>query len=58
MFREAVHVDGWNGDFFHPIFEASLIQHRFVIFLKHDQISTKEILFDLDRNILSSDNLV
>ena len=33
MFWEAAHVDGWNGDFFFSIFEASLIQHHFVIFL-------------------------
>lgn len=50
MFQEAVHVDDWNGDF-PPIFEASLIQHRFVIFFKPDKISTQEILFDLYEDI-------
>ena len=34
--------------FFSPIFEASLIQFRFVIFFEPDKISTKEILFDLN----------
>lgn len=46
MFWEATHVDSWNGDF-SPIFEASLIQHHFVIF-NLIRYPTKEILFDLD----------